>query len=252
MFPPDIFSLSPNKFVVNQSELSSSQVSSAKNTTTRHPSEPTSVSVLAALPSSSVRAFVKAHNFEQFVAKVWAQRKVHVEDAFLHVKLDSESDPVLVSVRGDGWGLLKNGLMVEVTLRAGHAPAAISPETLTHVCWNVCARHRAPLKSTQHIIEDVLAGVGLSCSLSYRQGRTNIIQDLVWRDLCFIKALGGKDCCLLADSTPIDDNHELTAYLVSWVNPGNAITMYPIHVTTFNNGQKNARRSVCGVVVNPG
>ena len=216
--PPDICSLSPNKFVVNQSELSSSQVSSPKNTITRHPSEPLPVSVLAILPDSTVRTFVKAHNFEQFVATVWAQRKVHVEDAFLHIKIDSVSDPVLVSVRGDGWGLLKNGLDVEVTLRPGPAPAAISPETLTHVCWNVCARHKAPLKWTQHIIEGVLAGVGLSCSISYRQVRTNIIQELVWRDLCFIKALGGKDCCLLADSTQVDENHELTAYLVSWVS----------------------------------
>ena len=236
---PGICALSPNKFCVNQSELSMSQPSVAEQKFTAEASEPVLVTVFAQLPTSSDRIVIAAHNFNQFRAKIWAERKVHVEDAFLYVKLDEESDPIRVSVRGEGWRFVKNYFEVELALRDKCTPVAMSAETMSHMCWKVCARHKAPLKWTHVIIGDVLAGVGLSCSLSYRQVRTNIIQELVWRDLCFIKALGGKDCCLLADSTPVDENHELTAYLVSWVNQATVLTMYPIHVT-IESGKSSA------------
>ena len=59
---------------------------------------------------------------------------MHVEDAFLHIKIDSESDPVLVSVRGDEWGLLKNGLDVEVTLRPWMASAVTQYNSFPLLC----------------------------------------------------------------------------------------------------------------------
>ena len=72
--------------------------------------------------------------------------------------------------------------------------------------------------------------VNMSTQLSYRQARLNVVQEMVWRDMHFIATLRGKPCCLLADSTPVSDNRELTAYLVSWVED-TSLKVYPIHVS---------------------
>ena len=118
-----------------------------------------SVRVFAVLPDTDIRLVVQANSFPAFCAAVTEHTKPDVIDAFLHI-LDARGDEMRVSARGDGWRLVRSTYDLEVVFAPARPRAALDPSTISHVCWNVCARHKAPLKWTPAIINDVLGPLG--------------------------------------------------------------------------------------------
>ena len=209
--------LSPNKFELGQSDLSVSQPTASESLESEDGCEKgfpskTHTQVFAVLPDG-VRLVVESSSFKKFCDSVYDYCGKRVSDALIHVKVEVGAVPVRVSVFGAGWKLVKPFYVLEVILVSDPPATPITVDKLSHVCWNVCGRRKAPLKHTPAIVQDVLTMANMSTPLSYRQARLNVVQELVWRDLHFIATLRGKPCCLLADSTPVSDNRELTPIL---------------------------------------
>ena len=114
-----------------------------------------------------------------------------IEDAVVYVAMSAHTAPVPISVQGAGWRcVVKTADVVATWPDQVLATSTITLETLSHMCWDVSATHRAPIRTTPSIISAILSRVGAPLpTLSYRQARVNIIQEQVWRDLEFICTL---------------------------------------------------------------
>ena len=224
----DLSPPTPIRAAMGDEDLSQSVASQAEHST-RLPSR--ELNVFALLPTS-IRLYVQASSFSDVAEQVYAHSKRKVSDAIVYLTLDGHPQSVPVSVTGQGWSFVQEGVDVVVRWEEESAgPPTIDAVQVAHICWDLCSRHRTPLRETPSAVRDVLGYVGMSVDLSYRQARLNIIQELILRDMHFILSLRGRECCMLADSTPVDSNHELTAFLVSWLDDGNQLRAYPIHVT---------------------
>ena len=187
--------------------------------------------VVFVIDTSAVRHPFKVRSGDHLCSRLYAQFKRRPTAVYMLVCPSAGSTPFRMSVLGDGWLMVPPCTEVVVEWQKRTQEESDNLHWL-RIVWLLAGCRKTPLREVPAAVSDFLREYDVHATApSYRQCRTSFLMSTVHRDMYFISQLRGRDCCLLADSTPWGDNTELTAFLVSWLDVDGTIRIHPIHVT---------------------
>ena len=183
------------------------------------------------IDSFGVRHPFKVRSAEHLCSRLFQQFKKHPTAVHMLVTPSPDSAPFAMSVLSDGWQMVPDGTALQVEWQESRQDDTDNLHWL-RIVWLLAGCRKTPLREVPAAVGDFLREYDATGTApSYRQCRTSFLMSVVQRDMYFIAQLAGRDCCLLADSTPWGDNSELTAFLVSWLDVDGTIRIHPLHVT---------------------